>query len=237
MSDRMDQIRSTRSPTLREDQIEILERYGQTRKTQVGDVLFRAGDTSNDFIVILEGVVEVIDDFAGERTIGVFLSGRFLGELNMLTGQAMYLIDRIADAQNVEFLANTEIRELLGEDRLEGIVVEDNRSGALRTLGARALFVFIGAEANTGWLRGAVELDERGLILTGEALDRSALDGDVWRNLSREPYPLETSLPGVFAAGDVRSGSIKRVASAVGEGAMAARLVHQYLANAGVQEV
>src|SRR5215210_884409 len=92
MKDRMNEIRSTRAPTLREDQIEILRRYGETRKTEVGDILFRAGDTSNDFIVVLEGEVEVIDDFAGEaRTIGVFLASRFPGELNMLTGQAMYL--------------------------------------------------------------------------------------------------------------------------------------------------
>jgi thioredoxin reductase (NADPH) len=558
MNDRMDQIRSTRAPTLREDQIEILGRYGRTRKTEVGDVLFRAGDTQNDFIVILEGEVGVVDDFAGEaRTIGVFLAGRFLGELNMLTGQAMYLsavvreggevlaiprerlkevvteepnlsdvilkaflarrsymmrtglglriigsrhsgdatrlrefaarnrlphvwieieedpeaeallgrfgakpsetpvtvwqgkdvlknptnlefarttglevdaplertydlvvvgagpaglgasvygaseglstlalesialggqagtssrienypgfpaglsgfelasrilvqadkfgartavpqeavglrredghyhielsdggevaarsviaasgaryrrlevpglgrfegvsvhyaateaealrcegeevavvgggnsagqaalflagrtrrvyllirgedlgksmsrylVDRLTATENVALLANTEIRELLGEDRLEGIAVEDNRSGTRRTLGARALFVFIGADANTGWLRGAVDLDERGFVLTGRELDGSALEEDAWRGLSREPFLLETSLPGVFAAGDGRSGSIKRCASAVGEGAMAVRLVHQYLADAGVQRV
>jgi thioredoxin reductase (NADPH) len=122
----------------------------------------------------------------------------------------------------------------VGEDRLDGVVVEDNRSGARRTLGARALFFFIGAEANTGWLQGAVELDQRGFVLTGRELDGSALEEDAWRGLSREPYPLETSLPGVFAAGDVRSGSIKRVASAVGEGSMTVRLVHQYLADTGV---
>jgi thioredoxin reductase (NADPH) len=112
-------------------------------------------------------------------------------------------------------------------------VVENNRSGARRTLGARALFVFIGAEANTGWLEGAVELDERGFVLTGRALGFS-LEEDVWQRPSREPFLLESSLPGVFAAGDVRSGSVKRVASAVGEGSMAVRLVHQYLADTGV---
>ena len=117
---------------------------------------------------------------------------------------------------------------------MEGVVVEDSRSGARRALGVRSLFVFIGAEANTGWLERVVELDERGFVLTGGALDRSVLDRNLWRGLSREPYPLETSLPGVFAAGDVRTGSIKRVASAVGEGSMAVRLVHQYLADAGV---
>jgi thioredoxin reductase (NADPH) len=556
--DRTGEIRSTRAPRLRTDQIEILKRYGQTRKTQVGDVLFRAGDTQNDFIVVLEGEVKVGDDFPGEwRTIGTFHEGRFLGELNMLTGQAMYLtgvvseagevlaiprerlkevvteelnisdiilraflarrsymmkvglglriigsrhsgdatrlreiaarnrvphvwieleedpraeallerfgakpseapvtvwqgeevlrnptnlefarttglevkapldrtydlvvvgagpaglgasvygaseglstlalesvalggqagtssrienypgfpaglsgfelasrilvqadkfgartavpreaiglrreegyyligfseggevaarsvivasgaryrrlkvprleafegegvhyaateaeaqrcegeevavvgggnsagqaalflatrtrrvyllirgddlsksmssylIERITDAGDVELLANTEVRELLGEDRLEGVVVEDNRSGARRALGARALFAFIGAEANTGWLEGAVDLDERGFILTGTELNDPAFAEDHWRELSRAPFLLETSMPGVFAAGDVRSGSIKRCASAVGEGAMAVRLVHQYLADAGVQRV
>jgi thioredoxin reductase (NADPH) len=557
MNDRAAEIRSTRAPTLREDQIEILRRYGQTKKTDVGDILFRAGDTSNGFIVILEGVVEVIDDFAGEaRTIGAFLAGRFLGELNMLTGQAMYLtavvreggevleiprerlkevvteepnlsdiilkaflarraymirtglglriigsrhstdaarlreiaarnrvphvwieleenpeaaeallerfgaepsetpvtvwqgkdvlrnptnaefarttglevdapwdetydlvvvgagpaglgasvygaseglstlalesvalggqagtssrienypgfpaglsgfelasrvlvqadkfgartavpkeavglkredgyyrvelseggevaarsviaatgaryrrlevpqlerfegvsihyaateaeaqrcegeevvvvgggnsagqaavylarrtskvyllirgddlaksmsrylVDRVMSAENVELLANTEVRELVGEEHLEGVVVEDNRSGARRTLGAGALFVFIGADANTGWLEGTVELDERGFVLTGGALDRSLLEGGDLQDRSREPFLLETNLPGVFAAGDVRSGSIKRCTSAVGEGAMAVTLVHQYLAEIGVR--
>jgi thioredoxin reductase (NADPH) len=79
-----------------------------------------------------------------------------------------YLLERVLDAENVELLTSTEVRELMGGDHLDGMVVEDNRSGARRTLGARALFVFVGAEANTGWLEGAVGLDESGFILTGE---------------------------------------------------------------------
>ena len=163
------------------------------------------------------------------RRVYLLIRGGDLGK-----GMSRYLVDRVTEAENVELLSNTEIRELLGEDRLDGVVVENNRSGARRTLGARGLFVFIGAKANTGWLHGAVELDKRGFVLTGRALDGSALEEDAWRGLSREPYPLETSLPGVFAAGDVRGGSIKRVASAVGEGAMAVSLVHQYLADTDV---
>jgi thioredoxin reductase (NADPH) len=163
------------------------------------------------------------------RRVYLLIRGDDLGK-----GMSRYLVDRITSAGNVELLANTEVRELMGEDRLKGVVVEDNRSGTSRTLGARGLFVFIGAKANTGWLQGAVELDERGFVLTGRELDGSPLEEDVWQGLSREPYPLETSLPGVFAAGDVRSGSIKRVASAVGEGSMAVRLVHQYLADTDV---
>ncbi|HEY6580584.1 MAG TPA: FAD-dependent oxidoreductase [Rubrobacter sp.] len=160
------------------------------------------------------------------RRVYLLIRGDDLGK-----GMSSYLVNRVTDAENVELLANTEVRELVGEDRIEGVVVGDNRSGGRWTLDARALFVFIGAEANTGWLEGAVELDERGFVLTGGELSSSVLDGDLWRELSREPYLLETCLPGVFAAGDVRSGSIKRVASAVGEGAMAVRLVHQYLAD------
>ncbi|HEX5848619.1 MAG TPA: FAD-dependent oxidoreductase [Rubrobacter sp.] len=175
---------------------------------------------------------------AGQATL--YLAARTRRVYLLIRGAALdksmsrYLAKRVTETENVELLANTEVRELTGEDRLEGIVVEDGRSGARRTLGARCLFVFIGAEANTGWLKGAVELDDRGFVPTGGALNRSVLERDLWRNFSREPYPLETSLPGVFAAGDVRSGSIKRVASAVGEGSMAVKLVHQYLAASRV---
>jgi thioredoxin reductase (NADPH) len=165
------------------------------------------------------------------RTRRVYLLIR-CGDLGK--GMSRYLVDRVKDAENVELLTNTEVRELVGEDRLDGVVVQDNRSGARRTLGARALFVFIGAEANTGWLQGTVELDKRGFVLTGRELDGSPLEEDAWQGLSREPFLLETSLPGVFAAGDVRSGSIKRCASAVGEGSMAVSLVHQYLAETGM---
>ena len=187
-----------------------------------------------------EAVVVGGGNSAGQAA--VYLAGRtrrvylLIRGGDLTKGMSRYLVDQVMDAENIELLRNTEVRELVGEDRLEGIVVEDNRSGARRTLGVRGLFVFIGAKANTGWLQGAVELDKRGFVLTGGELDLagSALGEGARRGLSREPYRLETSLPGVFAAGDVRSGSIKRVASAVGEGAMAVSLVHQYLSETGV---
>jgi thioredoxin reductase (NADPH) len=166
------------------------------------------------------------------RRVYLLIRGADLGK-----SMSRYLVDRVRDAENIELLDNTEVRELIGDDRLEGIVVENNHAGVRRSVGARALFVFIGAQANTGWLEGAVELDDRGFILTGRGLDDGALEGEEWRGLSREPYLLETSLPGVFAAGDARSGSIKRVASAVGEGSMAVRFAHQYLAETGVETV
>ena len=167
----------------------------------------------------------------------VFLAGRVAKVYLLIRGgdlgksMSRYLIDRIERTDNIELLIHTGVGEFVGDGVLEGIVVEDNRSGERRTLKARTLFVFIGAEANTGWLKGAIALDERGFVPTGRALDRSALDSQAWNGLSREPFMLESSLPGVFAVGDVRSGSVKRVASAVGEGSMAVRFVHQYLAE------
>src|SRR5215208_2305656 len=138
MNDRMDQIRSTRAPTLREDQIEILGRYGRTRKTEVGDVLFRAGAIQNDFIVILEGEVGVVDDFAGEaRTIGVFLAGRFLGELNMLTGQAMYLSAVVREGGEVLAIPRERLKEVVTEEpNLSDIILKAflaRRSYLMRT--------------------------------------------------------------------------------------------------------
>jgi thioredoxin reductase (NADPH) len=145
MKDRMDEIRSTRAPTLREDQIEILRRYGQKRKTEVGDVLFRAGDTQNDFIVILEGQVEVVDDFAGEaRTIGTFLASRFLGELNMLTGQAMYLTAVVSEAGEVLAVPRERLKEVVTEEpNLSDVILKAflaRRSYMIRTgLGLRII--------------------------------------------------------------------------------------------------
>jgi thioredoxin reductase (NADPH) len=165
----------------------------------------------------------------------VFLAGRVAKVYLLIRGDDLgksmsrYLTDRIETTPNIELLLRTGVRELAGDGELEGILVEDHRSGERRALEARALFVFIGAEANTGWLEGTVALDERGFVPTGSMLDPSSLDPRDWQ--SHQPFLLESSLPGVFAAGDVRSGSVKRVASAVGEGSMAVRFVHQYLAE------
>jgi thioredoxin reductase (NADPH) len=138
-----------------------------------------------------------------------------------------YLADRIERSPKVEVLRTTEVRELVGDRALEALVVEKNQTGERRRIEARELFVFIGAKPHTGWLGDKLALDDRGFVLTGRAA-RPAENGE-GQDAGHEPYLLETSLPGVFAAGDVRSGSIKRVASAVGEGAMAIRLVHARL--------
>jgi thioredoxin reductase (NADPH) len=129
-----------------------------------------------------------------------------------------YLADRIETSDAIDVLPHTEVRELVGDERggaLEALIVEDNRTGERRSLDAKALFVFIGAEPCTPWLAGEIAMDPKGFVLTGAAAGAQSL--------------LQTSRPGVLAVGDVRSGSIKRVASAVGEGSMAVRLVHDHL--------
>jgi len=116
--------------------------------------------------------------------------------------------------------------ELRGDDGLDAVVLEDGQSGERRTVPAKALFVFIGASPHTDWLRGSVAMDDKGFVVTGRDLQGDALA----RYADDRPLFLETSQPGIFAVGDVRAGSIKRVASAVGEGSMAVRLVHRRLA-------
>ena len=142
-----------------------------------------------------------------------------------------YLVDRIEQDPNIRVLPNTTVRELAGHNgELETVVVEDNRTGVRHHLPATHLFVFIGAQPYTDWLKSTLALDARGFVLTGPDAARAAADGTGWA-ADRPPLLLETSLPGVLAAGDVRSGSTKRIASAVGDGAMSVRLVHEYLAH------
>jgi thioredoxin reductase (NADPH) len=143
-----------------------------------------------------------------------------------------YLADRIERNPSIEVMRNTEVVELLGDRTLEAVVVRDRRTGQLGQIEARALFVFIGVRPHTGWLAGQLTLDDHGFVVTGPGAARS-IGEDAGQRAGREPMALETSRPGVFAAGDVRSGSIKRVASAVGEGAMAVRFVHQDLERVG----
>jgi thioredoxin reductase (NADPH) len=137
-----------------------------------------------------------------------------------------YLIDEIDRREQIEVLTHSEIVELKGETGLEGMVVRDTRTGGRSELEARALFVFIGASPHTDWLDGHVAMDDHGFLLTGRDIQGEHLAG----HGDERPFFLETSQPGIFAVGDVHSGSIKRVASAVGEGSMAVRLVHQRLA-------
>jgi thioredoxin reductase (NADPH) len=137
-----------------------------------------------------------------------------------------YLIQQIDGIGNIAVRNCTEVAEALGDGHLEQLRLRDLNTGTIETVDAQGLFIFIGAAPRTGWLDGVVHRDARGFVRTGP--DLSGDDLDAW-SLERHPYHLETSVPGVFAVGDVRAESAKRVASAVGEGAMAVMLVHRYL--------
>ncbi len=145
---------------------------------------------------------------------------------DLAKSMSRYLVNQIERNHSIEVLKHSEVVELGGDRELETVTVADNRSGERTRLAARALFVFIGALPHTEWLQEQLATDEAGFLFTGRDLqgdDLAEFDGD-------RPLFLETSRPGIFAVGDVHSGSVKRVASAVGEGSMAVRLVHERLA-------
>jgi thioredoxin reductase (NADPH) len=137
-----------------------------------------------------------------------------------------YLIREIDAARNVNVRPFIDVVGGGGDGRLEWLDLRDRRTGEAETVAAAAVFVLIGAWPNTNWLEGVVARDRWGYVLTGDDLTQ---DGTAWPD-ERASLPFETSLPGVFAVGDVRHGSVKRVASAVGEGSIAVRSVHDYLA-------
>jgi thioredoxin reductase (NADPH) len=155
--------------------------------------------------------------------VHVLIRGDGLG-----SSMSRYLIDRIDADPRIAVEPRTEVRELHGDARLTGVTVERTARGEREGLNLAALFCFIGAVPATSWLDGCLATDDRGFVRT----DRDLTSGDLgpsWDALGRSPLPFETSVPGVFAAGDVRSGSVKRVAAAVGEGSTAVRSVHEHL--------
>jgi thioredoxin reductase (NADPH) len=140
-----------------------------------------------------------------------------------------YLIQQLDQIDNILVRTCTEVVEMHGDEHLERITLRDNSSGDTETVDAGWLFIFIGAAPRTDWLDGVVVRDGRGFVLAGPDLGASVEALPAGWIPDRLPFHLETSVPGVFAAGDVRAESAKRVASAVGEGAMAVMLVHRYL--------
>lgn len=136
-----------------------------------------------------------------------------------------YLSRRVETKENIEILTHTEIRKMTGEKKLEAVELENTKTHERRTVQTQAVFSMIGADPCTTWLPPGIERDERGFIKTGHTVSGAP----AWSGMDRPPGPLETSLPGIFAAGDVRSGSVKRCAAAVGEGGMAVEGVHEVL--------
>ena len=160
---------------------------------------------------------------------------RYASKVSMLVrssalekGMSQYLVDQIFGTENIEVLTRTEVAEVHGEHQLESITIVNKDTDETQTLPAAALFIFIGAVPHTELVAGVVERNRAGFIITGPDLIHEGRRPKGW-TLKRDPYFLETSVPGIFAPGDVRQGAVRRVASAVGQGAIAISLLHQYL--------
>lgn len=149
---------------------------------------------------------------------------------SLAKSMSQYLIDQIGETSNISVQTHVCVTEAHGESSLEAISITNTDTGKVQTIPATALFIFIGAMPETGWVDGLVVRDSQGFILSGPTLLRNGQCPQGW-TLERDPFLLETSVPGIFVAGDVRYGSVKRVASGVGEGSIAVQFVHQYLSG------
>jgi thioredoxin reductase (NADPH) len=169
---------------------------------------------------------------AGQAAL--FLSGSSAGVHLIIRGETLatsmsrYLIDQIERHPRITVTPRTQVTALLGTDQLEGVELLDTRRQQTSVLAVRGLFVFIGAQPATGWVAAQLAEDAHGFLLTGSNIPEAQLEDRDW-----PPLFLETSRPGVFAVGDVRSGSVKRAATAIGEGSMAVRLVFERLQATG----
>ena len=166
---------------------------------------------------------------------GAMFFSRYASKVTMLVrgsalskGMSQYLVDQIASTENIEVRLRQSVVEVKGADRLESLVIKNNDTNETETVPAAALFAFIGAKPYTDFTADIVERNRAGFILTGTTLTRNGRRPQNWR-LKRDPFLLETNVPGIFAVGDVRQGAVRRVASAVGQGSTAVSFVHQYL--------
>jgi thioredoxin reductase (NADPH) len=166
---------------------------------------------------------------------GAMFFSRYASKVTMLVrgsslqkGMSQYLVDQIEATDNIEVLVRSEVSEAIGKDRLEAITIVNNDTGQTETVPAAAMFLFIGAVPHSELVADIVERNHAGFIMTGPDLMKNGHRPKNWP-LKRDPYLLETSVPGIFAAGDIRQGAVRRVASAVGQGAIAISLIHQHL--------
>jgi thioredoxin reductase (NADPH) len=192
-----------------------------------GAALTEAAHYRNQHVFVVGGA-----NSAGQAAM--FFS-RFASQVTMLvrgvsltSSMSQYLIDQINSTENIDVKTNTVVTEAIGEEKLEAIRIQDRVTGEEMVVPAAALFIFIGAQSHSEMVAGVVDRNSAGFIRAGRSLTRNGDRPKGW-TLHRDPFPLETNVPGIFVAGDVRDEAVRRVASAVGEGAIAVSQVHQYL--------
>ncbi|MFC7672842.1 NAD(P)/FAD-dependent oxidoreductase [Mycolicibacterium sp. GCM10028919] len=232
-------------PALDEHQVSQLGSYGARESVAVGDLLFEPGQSNYDFFYLVAATKLEVEacgadpvavlggaNSAGQAALHLADSGSRVDLIvrgaSLRASMSAYLADRIDEHPAITLRLGSEVTALHGSTHLEGITVTGPDAESTPQH-CRGLFCFIGARPATQWCDGVLR-DAKGFIVTDSALPETVLQGS-WQTLNRRPLPFETSLPGVFAVGDVHAGSMKRVAAAVGEGASAVRSVHQALAR------
>jgi len=210
-----------------------LEKPGMDKFTGAG---IYYGAATTEASSCQDGDVFIVGGGNSAGQAAMYLS-RFARKVNILirreslaSSMSSYLIDQINDTKNIEVIPFTEVSSASGTDHLESITIKNKNDGSEKELSAVALFIFIGARPYTDWVGGEILKNERGFILTGSDLMHQSAYKANWKE-NRDPFLLETSKSGIFAAGDVRANAMNRVASAVGEGAMSISFVHKYLEN------
>ena len=221
-----------RSPILDAAQLAVLRRYGQERDMAAGDVLFAVyyAATQAEAQSCENGPVAIVGGGNSAGQAALFLS-RSCAKVHMLirrdslhASMSRYLVDRIERDPAIVVWPSTQVTALAGTGRLEAVRLSRQGQPQASPLAVAALFVFIGAKPGTGWLAGQLAQDRHGFLLTGGDIPAARREDE-----SLPPLFLETSRPGIFAVGDVRSGSVKRVAAAIGEGSVAVRLAYERL--------
>ncbi|MEH1926234.1 FAD-dependent oxidoreductase [Nostoc sp.] len=194
-----------------------------------GAAMTEALSCQNEDVYIVGGA-----NSAGQAAVYISKYARHVTMLirgnSLATSMSKYLIDRILATDNITVRFHSHIVEVHGQTNLEAITITNTKTHEKETIPTKLLFILIGARPHTDWLAGIVERDEQGFILTGPSLMPNKQCSKAWK-LDRQPFLLESSVPGIFVAGDVRNGSVKRVASGVGEGAIAIQFIHQYLSK------
>lgn len=192
-----------------------------------GAAMTEAAHYKGEHVIVVGGA-----NSAGQ---GAMFFSRYASKVTMLVrasslekGMSRYLVDQIQATETIEVICRVEVEAVHGQERLEAVTIKNLESGQPQTIPAAAMFIFVGAMPHTDLVAGVVERNETGFILTGPDLIRNGRRPNNWP-LRRDPYLLETSVPGIFAAGDVRHDVVRRVASAVGQGAIAVSFIHQYL--------